>query len=199
MTSPVPPPHTGARRLPVRILTHGAALLVGLLLGTGLGIYWLPILIAPPAPTEAQVDTVAAQAAYKVTMRGDLKGNDLLHWAQGELMVGPWAIALRGSVAPGPDYRLYLSPTFVQTAEEFEQHRSEMVQVGQVRTFDNFIVTLPATVDIGSHTTVVIWCEAFGKFIGAARYREPDAAPPASAPPAGPLASPAGPAARQTP
>ncbi|WP_295546611.1 DM13 domain-containing protein [uncultured Pseudacidovorax sp.] len=192
MTPPVPPPRPGARRLPVRLLTHGVTLLVGLVLGTGLGIYWLPILMAPPPPTEAQIGTVAAQAAYKVEMRGDLKGNDLLHWAQGELLVGPWAIALRGSVAPGPDYRLYLSPTFVQTAEEFEQHRSEMVQVGQVRTFDNFVVTVPATADIGSHTTVVIWCEAFGKFIGAARYRDPDVAPAAPA-------APGAPAARQTP
>lgn len=196
MIPPVPPPRTGARRLSVRLLTHGLALLVGLVLGTGLGIYWLPILIAPPAPSDAQVGMVAAQAAYKVEMRGDLKGNDLLHWARGELTVGPWAIALRGSVAPGPDYRLYLSPTFVQSAEEFEQHRSEMVQVGQVRTFDNFIVTLPATVDIGSHTTVVIWCEAFGKFIGAARYRDPDAVP---AVPAAATGATAAPAARQTP
>lgn len=182
MTPPAPQPRPGVRRLPVRVLTHLLALAVGLVLGTGIGLYWMPILIAPPAPTTAQLDTVAAQAAYKVEMRSDLPGSSLLHWAQGELIVGPWAIALRGTVAPGADYRLYLSPTFVQTADEFQQHRGEMLQVGYVRTFDNFIVSLPATADIGSYTTVVIWSDAFGKFVGAARYRNADGSPVAPPP-----------------
>jgi hypothetical protein len=30
---------------------------------------------------------------------------------------------------------------------------------------------VPAGVDVGAYTTVVVWCEAFSKFISAAKYR----------------------------
>jgi len=40
-----------------------------------------------------------------------------------------------------------------------------------VKTFDNFIVAVPDSVDIARYNTVVIWCEAFSQFITAAKYR----------------------------
>ncbi len=47
-----------------------------------------------------------------------------------------------------------------------------MVHVGPVKTFDNFIVPLPAGIDPARYDTVIVWCETFGQFITSARYRE---------------------------
>jgi hypothetical protein len=46
-----------------------------------------------------------------------------------------------------------------------------MVRVGDVKTFDNFIVPVPADVDPARYSTVIVWCETFSQFITAARYR----------------------------
>ena len=46
-----------------------------------------------------------------------------------------------------------------------------MALVGDVRTFENFVVPIPDGVDPGDFDTVVIWCESFDQFITAARYR----------------------------
>ncbi|TNI64966.1 hypothetical protein CF133_22955, partial [Aeromonas salmonicida] len=94
------------------------------------------------------------------------------HWGEGEVSVGPDAITLMGRLAPGPDYQLYLSPTFVESEADFARLKGQMVRVGPVKTFDNFIVPLPPEVDPARYTSVIIWCESFGQFITAARYRE---------------------------
>jgi hypothetical protein len=85
--------------------------------------------------------------------------------------VGREAISLQGRLAPGPDYRLYLSPEFVETEADFLRLKPAMRQVGAIRTFDNFIVPLPTGVDPAAYTSVIVWCETFGQFITAARYR----------------------------
>jgi hypothetical protein len=85
--------------------------------------------------------------------------------------VGPRRIALAGRLAPGPDYKLYLSPEFVETEADFTRLKPAMVRVGDVATFDNFVVAVPEGIDASRYTTVIIWCEAFSQFISAARYR----------------------------
>jgi hypothetical protein len=45
------------------------------------------------------------------------------------------------------------------------------VQVGEVKSFNGFILGVPQDVDIEAYTSVLIWCEAFSQFITAARYR----------------------------
>ena len=144
-----------------------------LVLGAGFagGIYVLPILIAPPAPSGAELRAAASGATFKGTFRRDLKDSDMLHWGEGEVSVGPRAITLQGRLAPGPDYKLYLSPTFVETEADFLRHKPAMQRVGDVKTFDGFVVPVPEGVDIQRHTTVIVWCETFGQFISAARYR----------------------------
>nr|MDJ0905922.1 DM13 domain-containing protein [Woeseiaceae bacterium] len=76
-----------------------------------------------------------------------------------------------GRLAPGPDYRLYLSPTFVETEADFEALKSSMVDIGPVRTFDNFMVAVPTGIDPADYRAVIVWCESFGQFITAAEYR----------------------------
>jgi hypothetical protein len=145
--------------------------LIALGIGFALGIYALPILIAPPAPSAEQVSAQAAQAQYTGQFRRDLKGSDALHWGEGTVSVGARSISLAGKLAPGPDYKLYLSPEFVETEDDFKRLRSKMTRIGDIKTFENFIVDVPPTVDVGHFSTVIVWCETFSQFITAARYR----------------------------
>lgn len=46
-----------------------------------------------------------------------------------------------------------------------------MKLVGDVKTFDNFIVKVGTDVELSQFNTVIVWCEAFGEFITAAKYR----------------------------
>jgi hypothetical protein len=142
-----------------------------LAVGFALGIYALPILIAPAAPSAAEVAAQAAAASFKGRFRRDLKDSDALHWGEGEVTVGPRSIALMGRLAPGPDYKLYLSPEFVETEADFNRLKPQMQRVGDVKTFDNFLVELPAGTDVAQYSSVIVWCETFGQFITAAKYR----------------------------
>lgn len=149
------------------VASHAAAL--GL--GFALGIYALPILTAPAAPTSAEVASAASQARYKAQFRRDLAGSDLLHWGEGTLSVGRQRIVLVGKLAPGPDYKLYLSPEFVETKADFMRLKSRMVRVGDVRTFENFVVPVPEAIDVSAYNAAIVWCESFEQFITAAKYR----------------------------
>ena len=145
--------------------------LAALGLGFALGIYALPILTAPAAPTAAEVRAAAGGAAFTGHFRRDLKDSDALHWGEGTVAIGSRSISLSGRLAPGPDYKLYLSPEFVETEADFLRLKPRMVRVGDVRTFENFVVAVPSGIDPAAFTTVIVWCESFGQFITAARYR----------------------------
>ena len=147
--------------------THAIVLAIGF---AG-GIYTLPILIAPPPPSAAEVQVAADEAVYSASFRRDLAGSDAIHWGEGTVTLGPKAITLAGRLAPGPDYKLYLSPQFVETETDFVRLKSSMTLVGDVRTFENFIVPVDAGTDYARYNTVIIWCESFEEFITAARYR----------------------------
>lgn len=149
------------------IVSHGLAIA----LGFALGIYALPILTAPAAPSVAEVQAQAGRAAYTGSFRRELKDSDLLHWGEGTVSVGPRSITLVGKLAPGPDYKLYLSPEFVETEVDFARLKGSMVRVGDVKTFENFVVAVPEGVDVARYNTVIVWCESFGQFITAATYR----------------------------
>lgn len=155
------------RRLVLLAATHAAALA----LGFALGIYLLPILTAPAAPSAEQVTGAARDAQFHGVFRRDLKDSDFLHWGEGKVSVSRRAIALAGKVAPGPDYKLYLSPEFVETEADFARLKPKMARVGDVRTFENFVVPVPETIDPAAYNTVIVWCESFSQFITAAKYR----------------------------
>ena len=156
-----------ARTVALLIATHG---LVGVM-GFGLGIYMLPVLIAPSAPGEDAIKAAASQAMYTGQFRKDLIDSDALHWGEGTVSIGPGSVTFMGKLAPGPDYKLYLSPEFVETEAEFNRLKNTMARVGDVRTFENFVVDVPPGIDPSNFTSVIVWCEAFGQFITSARYR----------------------------
>ncbi|NOH81520.1 DM13 domain-containing protein [Vibrio sp. RE86] len=151
----------------VLIFTH---LMFGAV-GFALGIYALPILIQPDSPSMNSVETVNNQAIYTGTFQKDRKDSDFLHWGEGSISISDTQIAFVGELAPGPDYKVYLSPKFVETEIDFNANKSAMVRVGDVKTFDRFTVDLPSELNVSNYNTVVIWCETFGEFITSARFK----------------------------
>lgn len=148
------------------IATHTFAIGIGFMAG----IYALPILIAPDSPTEQALAIVAQKAIYKGQFIRGLEDSDALHWGEGEVFVSEDEISLNGSLSPGPDFRLYLSPKFVETEAGFEALKSQMVEVGAIKTFNGFLISVPSGIDTSKYSAVIIWCERFGEFITAAEY-----------------------------
>lgn len=151
----------------VLLFTHGAVAAAGF---AG-GIYALPILIAPPAPSVDEVSDAASTAAFTAEFVRDLKDSDALHWGEGKVSVGKEVISFMGELAPGPDYKLYLSPQFVETEADFNRLKPSMIRVGDVKTFNNFLVKVPGDIDPAKYSSVIVWCETFGQFITAAKYQ----------------------------
>lgn len=150
------------------MITHSLMLVVGF----AAGIYALPILVQPASPDVQAMGAVATKALFTSPVSRNLAGSDALHYGEGILYVGEKEIAFNGKLSPGPDFKLYLSPTFVETKDAFNRHKEEMVQVGDVKTFSNFMVSLPEGVDPNNYNTAIVWCEAFGQFITATQYQE---------------------------
>lgn len=157
-------------KLKTILLLAGSHLSIGIL-GFMLGIYLLPILIAPAAPTEIQIKETSAQAQYTGEFVKELADSDAFHWGQGIVSLSPEFITFKGSLAPGPDYKLYLATEFVETEAHFNRLKPTMLRVGEVKTFENFVVKLSGDVALSQYNTVIVWCETFGEFITAAQYR----------------------------
>jgi len=155
----------------MRFLVLSVTHIVAAAIGFAAGIYVLPILVAPTAPTAAEAKAAAAGAQYSAQFKRDLKGSDFLHWGEGTVSISRERVALAGKLAPGPDYKLYFAPEFVETKEAFLRIKERSVRAGDVKTFDNFVVALPPSLDISRFDTVVVWCERFSMFITAAKYR----------------------------
>ena len=151
----------------ILLITHAGALAVGF----ALGVYLLPILTAPASPDAAMLEEKAQTAAFSAEFTRDLEGSDFLHWGEGTVSLTGQDIVHQGKLSPGPDYRLYLVPEFVETEAGFEAVKAQSLSVGEIKSFDGFLVSLPDGVDLEAYTTVVVWCEAFGEFITAAKYR----------------------------
>ncbi len=149
------------------LLTHGIALT----LGFALGVYLLPVLTAPDAPSNAEVSSSAAEAVFKADFHRKLPGSDFLHWGDGQVSISTKQISFMGTIAPGPDYQLYLTPALAQTEQEFLMMKEESAKIGAVITFNNFILDIPANIDPANYRAMIVWCESFGEFITAASYR----------------------------
>lgn len=154
-----------------KILLLATTHIAALALGFGLGVYFLPILVAQRAPDAATLASAAKSAAYTATFKKDLPGSDAVHWGTGTISVTRDQIVHQGELAPGPDYKIYLAPSYVDTDAGFRAIKAQSVQLGSIKSYNGFITEVPAGVDIEKYDTVVIWCEAFGKFITAGKYR----------------------------
>ena len=154
-----------------RLLILSGTHLAMLAVGFALGVYLLPILTAPPSLDKSMLANTAQSALYKTEFKRELKGSDFLHWGEGRVSVLPRKIVHEGKLAPGPDYKLYLSKSFAEDEAQFLKLKAEAVRIGDVKTFDGFLLEVPETINIDDYSTVIVWCEAFGEFITAAKYK----------------------------
>lgn len=148
------------------LITHGLMLVVGF----ALGIYALPILTQPDKPSLTDIGQVATSALFTGQFERDLEGSDALHYGNGTIYINAQKIAFDGQISPGPDYKLYLSPVFVENKTDFLKNKDKMLKVGDVRTFNSFLLDMPDGVNPADYQAVVIWCESFNIFITAAKY-----------------------------
>ncbi|MEE3105495.1 MAG: DM13 domain-containing protein [Pseudomonadota bacterium] len=155
------------RRWIIGLVSHAAARAIGF----ALGVYLLPILTAPAGPERVALVEAAADARFTATFTRDLPGSDFLHWGWGTVGLSARRIVHDGRLAPGPDYKLYLVDTFVNGEFTFLQVKDRARLIGDVKSFDGFVLDVPAGVDVAAYTTDVVWCEAFSEFITAAQYR----------------------------
>ena len=102
-----------------------------------------------------------------------MKGSDAYHGGEGTLHLtqetGQYFFTLEGRVSPGPDYKLYLTPAYVEDEAEFLTIKSQSVRVADITGFDNFRVDVPMSIDPTQYPAVIIWCERFREFITAGR------------------------------
>lgn len=138
--------------------------------GFGLGIYALPNLIAQRMPVTDLAATKVDKPLFTGQFVRNLEDSDFLHWGEGKVTISATQFTLEGRLAPGPNYKLYFSPRFVETEAEFNQYKSQMVVAADIMRFENVTVDLHKSVDPTAFNSVIIWCEAFGEFITAARY-----------------------------
>lgn len=66
------------RTLALLVATHGV---VGAL-GFGAGIYALPILTAPPAPSTAVIEEKSLETLFTAQFKKELEDSDALHWGK---------------------------------------------------------------------------------------------------------------------
>ena len=135
------------------------------------GLYALPIISAPASPSMLELATATQHVKHKGQFVSSLKDSDLLHFAKGDVSISTDTIAFQGTIAPGPDYKLYLAKQFVETEADFMRLKSEIISIADIKTFDSFIITVPKHIDIEAFNTVIIWCESFSQFISAAQYQ----------------------------
>ena len=150
------------------ILFGAAKFLAGLIIGFGLGVYFLPILTAE----KGLDDTALASLEQTIERSGifvrELEDSDAFHWGEGKINVSDTKIWLEGKIAAGPDYRLYMTPRFVETEADFLAIKDHSVEIAPIKAFENFAVDVPMDVRVQDYPALLIWCEAFGQFITAA-------------------------------
>ena len=150
------------------ILFGTAKFVAGLIIGFGLGVYFLPILTAEKGLDEATIASLSSSIERSGVFTRDLQDSDAFHWGEGKINVSAKRIWLEGKVAPGPDYRLYMTPRFVETEADFLAIKAQSVEVASIKAFENFSVEVPMNVDVSGYPALIIWCEAFGQFITSA-------------------------------
>ena len=65
-------------------ISHSLVMVIGFVLG----VYTLPILIAPPAASDNHVQLIAQSNSYQGQFERERQDSDWLHWATGRLTLG---------------------------------------------------------------------------------------------------------------
>ena len=155
-------------RLKVLLLVSHTSFLVA---GVVIGIYSLPILMATSDPTSGTLVLGIKQTRYVATISENLTDSDFLHWGKGTFSLGDEYIVFQGNLAPGPAYQLYLAPKFIDTEKAFLEQKHLMQEVGDVTSFNDYVLPVNPEINIDQFNTVIIWCESFNQFITSAQYK----------------------------
>ena len=160
------------------------ALLIGFIVGTAfgilpgfaLGVYFLPIIVAEDGADSAQIAQAKNQSLATAVFRRNLAGSDLLHWGEGTLFLSrenlQYFFTLEGEISPGPDYKLDLTPKFVEDEAGFEAIKNNSIRIADVADVtghENIRIAVPTSIYPTAYAAVVIWCERFSEFITAGR------------------------------
>ena len=92
-------------------------IVLGLKIEFSFCVYSLPILTAETGLDDAAIPARQSTIERRGEFHRNLEGSDSLHWGEGTIMVGNNVVWLDGSLSPGPDYRLYFAPIFVEIGE----------------------------------------------------------------------------------
>ena len=70
-----------------------------------------------------------------------------------------------------PDYKLNLTPKYVDTKTGFEVIKAQSVRVGDIKAFENFRLPVPPSVNANYYLAVLVWGEKFSMFISSAQLK----------------------------
>ena len=155
------------KKIFILTLTHSFILIFGF----GLGVYFLPILTAPKSIDISEINEIENNSLFQTEFVRDLRGSDPWHWGEAKVTISDNKITVNGSIAPGPDYKLYLLSEFVEHEDEFLPIKDMSQYIAEIKGFENFVVDVPENVDVRKYNTIIIWCESFNEFITAAKYQ----------------------------
>lgn len=151
-----------------------AGALAGTLLGFALGIFIYPFWFLNNAATEQLVQN---NARVEIAKGEFIHANpsDPVHYGQGHVTLynegdGRKTIHLADDfqVGPGPAFHVYLvDHTKVRSKNDFNE--AKRTDLGKIRAFKGSqIFPVPASADMSTFKSVVVWCEEFGVLISPA-------------------------------
>ena len=118
-----------------------------------------------PAASPGQLSNAAPASTSteaRITQRGSFRGADDFHFGRGDAQIirtatGSYVLRFENfSVRNGPDLYVYLS------RDETGRRVEEALNLGRWRATDGaFNYELPATIDLASIKSVVVWCRQF--------------------------------------
>ena len=101
------------------ILFGTAKFAAGLVIGFALGAHFLPILTEEKGLDTAALAQLEASAERNGTITRDLPSSDAFYWGEGKVRASGTRIWPEGKISPGPDYRLYLTPSLATDEASF--------------------------------------------------------------------------------
>ena len=78
-----------------------------------LGMYTLPLMTAEGKSSRELSTLVNNNAVYEASYVKDFKGSDFLYRGEGQISISKKKIFFQGNLSPSPDYKMYLTTTFV--------------------------------------------------------------------------------------
>ena len=143
--------------------------ILGIVGGFAGGIFVFPYLFPPPPVNEV----VESQIRGTIVASGSFihaNPSDPVHYGKGKVSVYPKLLHLEADfeVGPGPKFHVYLVPEANITPDTRVQD-TMFVDLGRLKAFtggQNY--PIPAGVDLGKFSSVVIWCEQFDVLISPA-------------------------------